>query len=55
MMWQVVILAQFLWNWVKLPVNIEPSEVYIIIVSAFTRLVLLVGCTKRRKIKPKKL
>ena len=54
LMWQVVILAQFLWNWVKQLSNIGPAEVHIININALTTLVLLLAHA-RRKIKTKKL
>ena len=41
LMWWVGILAQFLWNWENLLINVGPVEVHIINVSALTALDLL--------------
>ena len=50
MMWWEVMLAQFLWNWVKLPLNIGPVEVHTINISPLTTPVLLLACTRKKKI-----
>ena len=48
-MCQVVMLAQFLWNWVKQSSNVGPEKVHITNFSASTVLVLLLVHIKRRK------
>ena len=53
LMWWVVMLAHFLWNWVKLLSNAGPAEVYITNISAQTALFLFLACTIKRNIKIK--
>ena len=53
-MWWVVMLAQFLCNWVKQLSNVGFVEVHISNISAQITLVLLLAHTRRRKIETKK-